>query len=123
MYYLSQPPFLILIIGLFIALTFGSAFQSLIQQRIKTWAKNPKADDSYRLGSPDLVATYWGICSGVWIFLAGGLLIFGFGVIVSYGFALPLTIFTASLIWSQLQDVFLQLKEGGFQAIDLDNFK
>ena len=54
--------------------------------------------------------------------MAGGLLTFGFGVIVAYGVALPITLFTGSLIWSQLKEVFLQLKDGGSKALDLDSF-
>mgnify|MGYP000745564915 CR=1 FL=1 len=30
MYYLPQPPFLVALTGIFIALTFGTAFQNLI---------------------------------------------------------------------------------------------
>ena len=44
----------------------------------------------------------------------------GFGVIPSYGTSLLLTIFTGSLVWDQINDVLLQLKEGGSQALELD---
>jgi hypothetical protein len=122
MYYLPQPPFLVILIGFFIFLTCGSAFQNLMEQKLRTWAKNPEEANSYRLETSGLAATYWGICLGIWVFLAGGFLILGFGIIPSYGVALPLTLFTGSLIWVQLSDVFLQLKEGGSKALDLDDF-
>ena len=120
MYYFPQPPFLVPLIGLFIAATCGAAFQTLAQQKLRTWSKNPQEIDSYNLKQSGLSAAYGGICLGVWVFLAGGLLIFGFGIIPSYGVALLLTIFTASLVWSQLSDVLLQVKAGGYKALDLD---
>ena len=120
MYYYPQPPFLIPLLGLAISLSCGSAFNNLMKQKVQNWYKNPQQKNSYRLNGSGLEASYWGIALGVWIFLAGGLLTFGFGIIPSYGVALPLTLFTASLIWSQLQEVLLQLKQGGSKALDLE---
>ncbi|MGF1541185.1 MAG: hypothetical protein ACFCU5_12165 [Pleurocapsa sp.] len=122
MYYYPQPPFLIPIIGLAIAMIFGATFQVQIEQKLRSWSKKPQDSSSYQLAGSGLALTYAGICLGVWIFLAGGFLTFGFGIIVAYGITLPITLFTASLIWSQLQEVFLQFKKGGFKAIDLDSF-
>ncbi len=122
MYYYPQPPILIPIIGLFIAIIFGLTFQTQIEQKVRSWSKNPQDAKSYQLEGSGLSVSYGGICLGVWVFLAGGFLTFGFGVIVAYGVALPITIFTSSLIWSQLKEVFLQLKHGGSKALDLDSF-
>jgi hypothetical protein len=119
MYYYPQPPFLIPLLGLFIAVTCGLAFKNLIEHKTRTWFQNPQQANAYQLQGSGLEASYWGICFGVWIFLGGGLLTFGFGVISSYGVALPLTLFTASLVWSQLQEVLWQLKQGGSEALDL----
>lgn len=122
MYYFSQPPILVTLIGLFIALTFGSVFQTLTEEKVASWSKNPDRQGAYQLQGAGLQLSYWGIGLGVWVFLGGGFLIFGFGIIPSFGVALPITLFTCSLIWSQLSDVFRQLKQGGIKAIDLDSF-
>jgi hypothetical protein len=119
MYYLPQPPFLVALLGIFVAVTCGSAFQNLISQKLRESYKNPQSKNSFKLEDSIITATYWGISLGVWIFLGGGLLIFGFGIISSYGVALLLTLFTASLVWDQLGEVLLQLKEGGSEALDL----
>jgi hypothetical protein len=120
MYYLPQPPFLIALLGVFIAVTFGSAFQNLMSQKLRDSYKNPQNKNSFKLVDPVITATYWGICLGVWVFLGGGLFVLGFGIISSFGVALLLTLFTASLVWDQLGEVLLQLKEGGSQALDLE---
>lgn len=64
--------------------------------------------------------SYWGVCLGVWIFLAGGLLIFDFGIISAYGVSLLLTIFIGSLIWTQLNDLLMQFYREGSKALNLD---
>jgi hypothetical protein len=121
-YYYPQPPILIPMLGMAIAIIFGATFQTQIEQKMRSWSKKPKDTSSYQLAGSGLAASYAGICLGVWIFLAGGFLTFGFGIIVAYGVTLPIMLFTASFMWSQLQEVFLQFKEGGFKAIDLDSF-
>lgn len=122
MYYFPQPPILVALFGLFIALTFGSVFQNLTEEKVASWSKNPDIQGAYQLQGSGLQLSYWGIGLGVWVFLAGGFLIFGFGIIPSFGVALPIALFTCSLIWGQLSDVFRQLKQGGIKAIDLDSF-
>ena len=121
-YYYPQPPILIPIMGLLISIAFGLTFQTQIGQKMRSWAKNPQAEESYQLEGSGLAVSYGGICLGVWIFLAGGFLTFGFGTIVAYGVTLPIALFTGSLIWSQLKEVFIQYKKGGFKALDLDSF-
>ncbi len=123
MYYLPQPPFLVAILGVFIAVTCGSAFQNLLEQKLRESYQNVQQEGSFRIDrTKDFViaTTFWGICLGIWVFLGGGLLVLGFGIIPSYGVALLLTLFTASLVWDQINDVLLQLKEGGSKALELD---
>lgn len=122
MYYLPQPPFLLSFFGLFIGITCGSAFQALINESSQNWKKNPTSQDAYTLKGANLMVTYWGICLGIWVFLGGGLQIFGFDPIFAYGISLPLTIATAALVWTQLNQVLLLLQKGGSKAIDLDYF-
>jgi hypothetical protein len=120
MYYLPQPPFLVALLGIFIAVTCGSAFQNLMSQKLRDSYKNPQSQQSFKLEDTVITVSYWGICLGVWVFLGGGLLVLGFGIISAYGVALLLTLFTASLVWEQLSEVLLQLKTGGSKALDLE---
>ena len=123
MYYLPQPPFLVAVIGVLIAVACGSAFQNLLSQKLRESYLNVKDESSFRIDrARDIVLTitYWGICLGVWVFLGGGFLVLGFGIIPSYGVALLLTLFTGALVWDQINDVLSQLKQGGSKALELD---
>ena len=124
MYYIPQPPFLAAILGLFIAVTSGSAFWNMMEQKLRDSYKDPQNKTSFRIDrimDPALAFSYWSTCLGVWIFLGGGLQSFGFGAIPAYGVALLIAIFTAGLVWDQINDVFIQLKEGGPEALSLDD--
>ncbi|WP_019509316.1 hypothetical protein [Pleurocapsa sp. PCC 7319] len=123
MSYIPQPPFLVALLGIFVSITCGLAFKNLIENKLAESYKNPRGASSFKLDRVKDVAltmTYWGICLGIWVFLGGGLLILGFGIIPSYGVGLFITLFTASLFWQQIDEVLLQLKEGGSKALELD---
>ncbi|MEL6500403.1 MAG: hypothetical protein AAFO76_00205 [Cyanobacteria bacterium J06607_15] len=123
MYYLPQPPFFVAVIGVFIAITFGAAFQNLLEQKLRESYQADKQDAAFnidRTRDPAIYITFTGICFGVWVFLGGGLLVLGFGIIPSYGVSLLLTLFTSGLVWDQINDVLKQLKEGGSKALELD---
>lgn len=120
MYYFPQPPFLSALIGIFIVLTFGSVFQNVIEQKLRESYKNPYRANSFKLDNPVIASSFLGICFGVWNFLGGGLLIFGFGIIPAYGFALLLSILTGSFLWDQLGKLLLQIKEGGSESLSLE---
>ena len=124
MYYLPQTPVLAALAGLFIAITCGTAFWNMMEQKLRDSYRDPEKNNSFKIDrilDPALTIAYWGTSFGVWAFLGGGFLSFGFGVISSYGIALLITIFTAGLVWDQINDVFLQLKEGGAKALSLDD--
>ena len=124
MYYLPQPPFLAAIAGFFIAVTCGSAFWNMMEQKLRDSYQDPDNKTSFKIDralDPALAFTYWSTCLGVWVFLGGGLQAFGFGAIPSYGVALLIATFTAGLVWDQINDVFAQLKEGGSEALSLDD--
>ena len=119
-YYIPQPPFLIPIMGLFIALVFGLTFQTQMETRIQSWLKNPKIQGAYRLEGNDLSLSYQGICLGIWIFLGGGLKIFGFSAITAFGFALLLTIGAGAFLWQQFGEMLVEVQQKGGRALDLD---
>ena len=123
MYYSPQPPFFVAVIGVLIAVACGSAFQNLLSQKLRESYLNVEDERSFRINrAKDIVLTitYWGICLGIWVFLGGGFLVLGFGIIPSYGVSLLLTLFTGALVWDQINDVLSQLKEGGSKALELD---
>lgn len=124
MYYLPQPPVFFVIAGFFVACTCGSAFWNMMEQKLRDSYKDPQFDTSFninRISDPALTISYWGASLGMWIFLGGGLQTFGFGIISAYGVALFIAILTAGLVWDQINDVFKQLKEGGSEALSLDD--
>ena len=120
-YYIPQPPFLIPLVGILIGILFGSMFQTIITQKSAQWLEHPQQADAYKLEDPNLILSYQGICLGTWIFLGGGLLLFGFSGITSFGFALILTIGTGALFWKQMEEMFLEMKQNGVQILDLDS--
>lgn len=123
-YYFAQPqpPYFLLFVGFFMALTSGLAFQknlSLIvdaigQKEIGQTEENP--DQKLWIGFP-----FYGICLGVILFLASGLEIFLGSRAISYGLSIVLTTLTAGLVWTQLQGLLRQVREEGIGSLDLDN--
>ena len=122
MYYYPQPPFLLCLLGLFIGVTCGLAFQAMLKQKLAKWSKDSVGQNLGQLNDRALQTTYLGICLGVWIFLAGGLKLFSINSIVAIGLSLPLTILATALMWTQLIQVLMELQEGGSKALDLDVF-
>ncbi len=118
MYYLPQPPYVLIAVGLFIGITCGLAFEATLKQKVKVWLKTPQST----LAELDLQLPFFGICVGICVFLASGVEVFLGSPWISYIIAVPITIFIAALVWRQLDSLLKQLKEGGSKAIDLDAF-
>lgn len=124
MYYFPQnPPYFILLAGLFAGIACGAAFDGTLRQNVKAWSVDRTniqlaASDGLTLRLP-----FFGICLGIVFFLSAGLEIFGFPTWLAYSIALPLTIFIAVLLWYQLRVVFRQLDRGGSPALDLDSWE
>ncbi|MEM9275921.1 MAG: hypothetical protein AAGA80_23620 [Cyanobacteria bacterium P01_F01_bin.143] len=96
-------------------------FQIIITQQSEQWKQDPENPDAFKLQDRNLILSYQGMCLGTWIFLGGGLLLFGFGWIPSFGFALLLTIGTGALFWKQMKEMFWAIKHSGVQVLDLDS--
>ncbi|WP_013321914.1 hypothetical protein [Gloeothece verrucosa] len=122
MYYLPEPPYFLLIFGLFMGITSGLAFEATLKLKVQQWMKQSKKQLSEQKLGFDLLFPFWGISIGICIFLSAGLEIFLGDRWLSYSIALPMTIFIGGLVWMQLGKVLQQLLEGGSQAIDLDAF-
>lgn len=118
MYYLPEPPYVLIAVGLFVGISCGAAFEATLKQKVKVWLKTPTST----LGDLDLQLPFFGICVGICVFLASGVQIFLGDGWISYAIAVPITIFIAALVWRQLDSLLKQLKTGGSAAIDLDVF-
>jgi uncharacterized membrane protein len=119
-YIISDPPYVLLIAGLFASLASGVAFDAVLKQSVREWSKNRSAKTLVALQGMPLLLPFLGICAGVCVFLASGLQIFIFSAKIGYGIALPMTILIGWLVWTQLGKILIQLEQGGSRALDLD---
>jgi hypothetical protein len=120
--YLPQPPFFLLLVGLFVGLTCGLAFEATLKDTVNTWYKTPGRSERNLLETGSLQLPFLGICLGICIFLASGLEIFIADRWLAYALSLPMTLFIAGLVWTQLGILLVQLQRGGSKALDLDTF-
>ncbi|MGB2926126.1 MAG: hypothetical protein WBB82_12570 [Limnothrix sp.] len=120
-YYPPQPPYLLVGIGFFIAITSGLAFQSVLKIRAQEIVRN---EDSIKkqLSVISLQLPLFGLAMGMSIFLASGLEIFFIPAWFAYSLSLPLTVGTIGLLWKQLERVMGILREGGSAALEEDSF-
>ena len=122
MFFYPQPPYFFLVAGLLAGLTSGLAFEASLKQLMQEWSKTRSTRTIAYLKGVQLQLPFLGICIGICVFLASGLEVFGFPSILSYGVAVPLTVFIGLLVWSQLGKLLTQLEKGGSRALDLDSF-
>ena len=123
MSYYPEPPYFLLVVGLLIALTSGSAFAATLKELVQKWSSNraAKATAQLRIGGT-LLVPFLGIAAGVVVFLASGLEIFGFPTWFSYAVAVPLTLLLGLLVWLQLGSMLILVEQKGFRAIDIDSW-
>lgn len=121
MYYFPDPPYFLLVAGLFVGITCGLAFEGTLKQKVYEWSKSRSTRNLAEMQGSQLQLPFLGIAGGICLFLGAGLEIFGFPSWMSYGISLPLTIFMSYLVWSQLRNVLVQLERGGSKALDLDD--
>ncbi|MBE9181008.1 hypothetical protein IQ268_20830 [Oculatella sp. LEGE 06141] len=122
MSYFSEPPYFLLVAGLFAGLACGLAFEATLKQSVLDWSRNRSTRTLANMRGMQLLVPFLGICGGICVFLASGLEVFGFPNELSYIVAVSLTLFTGILIWSQLGKILVQLERGGSKALDLDSF-
>lgn len=120
-YYIPQPPFILVGVGFFIALTCGLAFQSVLKLRARDIVGNGQ-DIKKQLAVIPLQLPLFGIGMGMTIFLASGLEVFFVPAWFAYALSVPLTLGTVALLWKQLERVMKILREGGSQALEDDSF-
>ncbi|GAX36878.1 hypothetical protein [Nodularia sp. NIES-3585] len=120
-YYPEQPPYFLLLIGFFIALTSGLALSGTLKLIVQQWPEDnpesPKSSSSLK----QLFVPFLGITGGVCLFLSSGLQIFGFPSLLALGIGLPVSFLTCLLVWLQLGSLLTFAKREGMQALDLDS--
>lgn len=116
-----NPPYVLLVVGLLIAITSGSAFEATLKQSVGAWAKSRSTRILATMRGPQLLLPFLGISVGVCLFLGSGVQIFGFPGAIAYALALPLTLLTSLLVWYQLGKILVQIEQGGSKALDLDS--
>ncbi|NJL82927.1 MAG: hypothetical protein HC890_08135 [Chloroflexaceae bacterium] len=122
-YTLPEPPVFLVILGLFIGVTSGAAFEASLKQKVQEWLKNPYDPGMEQLSGLELRLPFLGICCGICLFLGAGLEIFSVSTPLALAISLPLTLFTGYLVWSQLGKQLQLLYRGGSQAMDLDSWE
>jgi hypothetical protein len=121
-YYLPEPPYFLIFVGLFISIASGLAFEATLKEVLNKWQKTRTPKNLQQALNFNLLFPFLGICAGVCLFLASGLEVFLFSRWISYSISFPVTLFVAALVWIQLGRLMEQLQEGGSKAIDLDAF-
>lgn len=120
MFYISEPPYFLLVAGLLVALTSGAAFSATLKQIVHKWSSARAAAAIAKLPTGQLVVPFLGISAGVCMFLSSGLEIFGFTAMLSYVVAGSLTLLIGLLVWLQLNSMLALVEKEGFQAINID---
>lgn len=118
----SDPPYLLLVVGLLASLASGKAFEVTLRQLVQEWSKTHSTRILSNIQGTQLLIPFLGISGGICIFLASGLVIFGLPTQLSYILSTVLTIGTSLLIWFQLGKLLVMLEQGGSQALDLDSW-
>ena len=117
----SQPPYLLLLFGVLISVSCGVAFEKVLKQSVQQWYRSVSENEETPVQTRALFIPFLGICGGIFVFLAAGLQIVANNWTISSAIALPLSLLTGRLVWSQLKVLLVKLQEGGSQALDLDN--
>lgn len=121
-YYSFHPPYLLVVIGLFVAITSGAAFSGTLKLNVQEWQQGITDNPETRLSLRRAILPFLGICVGIGVFLCSGLRIFGFSSLLSCAVGLPTTFLTCLLVWKQLGSMFAYAeRKGGMKSLDLDS--
>lgn len=121
MYYIpNEPPYFILVAGLLVALTSGTAFAAMLKGIAQKWTSNQAADAVVKFQTRQLIIPFLGMTAGVGMFLSSGLSIFGFPTMLACAVGVPLTLLTGLLVWFQLGSMLALAEREGVEAFKID---
>lgn len=115
-----EPPYFLLIAGLLAGIASGRAFEMTLRQAVQNWTKSRSSRTLEEVQGIALSLPFIGMASGICVFLASGLNIYGIPVQFSYIVSVILTVGTTLLVWTQLRKLLQMLQQGGSKALDLD---
>ncbi|MBE9005339.1 hypothetical protein IQ259_09855 [Fortiea sp. LEGE XX443] len=121
-YFPQQPPYFLLVIGLFIAVTSGFGLSGTLKVIVQKWRKDSAEKTESRSLLKPIFVPFLGITVGVSLFLYSGLAIFGFPTLLALAIGLPISLLTCLLVWLQLGSMLTFIKNKGMQALDLDSW-
>ena len=121
MYYFPvNPPYFLMIAGLFVGVTSGLAFGEVLKQLVQAWGRDRENVKLTNLNTVGLKLPYTTMIFGIGAFLGAGLQVFGFPEWFAWAVSLPLTLLTAGLVWWQLSNLMLQIETQGLESLDID---
>ncbi|MEH2089738.1 hypothetical protein [Nostoc sp.] len=121
-YFPEQPPYFLLLVGFFIALTSGLALSGTLKVIVQNWPSERAENTQPRSSLKQLLVPFIGITGGTCLFMSSGLEIFGFPSSLALGVGLPISLFTCLLVWLQLGSMMTFIEREGMQSLDLDSF-
>lgn len=121
-YYSLQPPYVLLLVGFFTALTSGLALSGTLNVIVKKWPNVPQEPIKSSASLKQLFVPFIGITVGVCLFMSSGLEIFGFPASLALGVGLPLSLLTCLFVWFQLGSLLEFASSRGMQSLDLDSW-
>ncbi|NWF60276.1 MAG: hypothetical protein HXY43_13680 [Fischerella sp.] len=122
-YYPLQPPYLLLVFGLFAAITSGLALSGTLRIIVSKWQSDGAENSGSKLSIKQLIVPFLGITGGVALFLCSGFEIFGFPPLLAYAVGVPVTLLTCLLVWLQLGSMMAFVERQGMQSLDLDSMR
>lgn len=122
-YYPEQPPYVLLVVGLFAALASGAALAGTLKSIVQKWKNDGAESSGSRIASRNLSVPFLGITAGIGLFLCSGFEIFGFPPLLAYAVGVPVAVLTCLLIWFQLGSMLAYVERQGIRSLDLDSLQ
>jgi hypothetical protein len=120
-YYPLHPPYFLLTVGLFIALTSGAALSGTLKLILQKIQLNSAENLGSRFWIKKLFVPFLGIAGGICLFLISGFEIFGFPPLLAYIVGVPISLLTSLLVWLQLGSMLAFIERQGMKSLDLDS--
>ncbi|MCV3213568.1 hypothetical protein OGM63_08520 [Plectonema radiosum NIES-515] len=120
-YYPLHPPYFLLAVGLFVALTSGAALSGTLKLIMQKLQLKSAENFGSRFWIKKLFVPFLGIAGGVCLFLTSGFEIFGFPPFLAYIIGVTVSLLTSVLVWLQLGSMLAFIERQGTASLDLDS--